>query len=166
MEIERKFLVKKLPDDLSRYNRIEMEQGYLNTNPVVRVRRENDDYVLTYKGDGLMARREENLPLNREAFANLIKKCDGRIISKTRYLIPLEGEMSERGLKAELDVFHKDLEGIVIVEVEFESMEDAQRFEAPDWFGEDVTMDGNYHNSFLSSAEDISELINKSKGNK
>ena len=74
MEIERKFLVKKLPDDLSKYNCIEMEQGYLNTDPVVRVRRENDEYVLTYKGDGLMARREENLPLNREAFANLIKK--------------------------------------------------------------------------------------------
>ena len=67
---------------------------------------------------------------------------------------------------AELDVFHKDLEGIVIVEVEFESVEDAQGFEAPDWFGEDVTMDGKYHNSFLSSTEDISELINKSKGNK
>lgn len=155
MEIERKFLVDKLPDDLSKYNCIEMEQGYLNTAPVVRVRRENDDYVLTYKGDGLMARREENLPLNKESFENLISKCDGRIISKTRYVIPLDGK-----LKAELDVFHKDLDGLVIVEVEFESIEEAERFNPPEWFGLDVTMDGKYHNSYLSSADDISALFN------
>ena len=155
MEIERKFLVDKLPDDLSKYNCIEMEQGYLNTAPVVRVRRENDDYVLTYKGDGLMARREENLPLNKESFENLISKCDGRIISKTRYVIPLDEK-----LKAELDVFHKDLDGLVIVEVEFESIEEAESFNPPEWFGLDVTMDGKYHNSYLSSADDISALFN------
>ena len=158
MEIERKFLVDKLPDDLSKYNCIEMEQGYLNTVPVVRVRRENDDYVLTYKGDGLMARREENLPLNKESYNNLISKCDGRIISKTRYVIPLEDEY--KNLVAELDVFHKDLDGLIVVEVEFESIEEAESFTPPEWFGRDVTMDGKYHNSYLSSADDISAIFN------
>ena len=158
MEIERKFLVDKLPDDLSKYNCIEMEQGYLNTAPVVRVRRENDDYVLTYKGDGLMARREENLPLNKESYNNLISKCDGRIISKTRYVIPLEDEY--KNLVAELDVFHKDLDGLIVVEVEFESIEEAESFTPPEWFGRDVTMDGKYHNSYLSSADDISAIFN------
>ena len=157
MEIERKFLVKKLPDDLSKYNCIEMEQGYLNTAPVVRVRRENDDYVLTYKGDGLMARREENLPLNKDSFNNLLSKCDGRIISKTRYLIPLEDEYKD--LVAELDVFHKDLDGLIVVEVEFAAIDDANSFNPPEWFGADVTMDGKYHNSYLSSAKDIAELL-------
>lgn len=158
MEIERKFLVDKLPDDLSKYNCIEMEQGYLNTVPVVRVRRENDDYVLTYKGDGLMARREENLPLNKESYNNLISKCDGRIISKTRYVIPLEDEY--KNLVAELDLFHKDLDGLIVVEVEFESIEEAESFTPPEWFGRDVTMDGKYHNSYLSSADDISAIFN------
>lgn len=155
MEIERKFLIKKLPENLDEYNRIEMEQGYLNTNPVVRVRRENDDYVLTYKGDGLMARREENLPLTKEAYDNLIRKCDGRIISKTRYIIPIDGK-----LKAELDIFHKDLDGLVIAEVEFGSIEEAESFIPLEWFGSDVTMDGKYHNSYLSSADDISAIFN------
>lgn len=157
MEIERKFLIKKLPENLDEYNCIEMEQGYLNTNPVVRVRRENDDYVLTYKGDGLMARREENLPLNKDAFNNLLCKCDGRIISKTRYVIPLDGEY--KNLVAELDVFHKDLDGLIVVEVEFATIEDANLFNPPEWFGADVTMDGKYHNSYLSSAKDIAELL-------
>lgn len=62
MEIERKFTVKKLPENLERYPSRLIEQGYLNTNPVVRVRRDENDYYLTYKGKGLLAREEYNLP--------------------------------------------------------------------------------------------------------
>ena len=54
MEIERKFLVAQLPDNLDNYNCRYIEQGYLSTKPVVRVRRDNDDYYLTYKGSGMM----------------------------------------------------------------------------------------------------------------
>ena len=55
MEIERKYLIKKLPEDLAQYPHMEMEQAYLCTEPVVRVRKEGEDYVLTYKSKGLMA---------------------------------------------------------------------------------------------------------------
>ena len=50
MEIERKYLVKILPDHLEQYPCRQIEQGYLSTNPVVRIRRSNDRYILTYKG--------------------------------------------------------------------------------------------------------------------
>ena len=56
MEIERKFTLKSLPDDLENYPSLQIEQAYLSTDPVVRVRRENDEYYLTYKGSGMMAR--------------------------------------------------------------------------------------------------------------
>lgn len=49
MEIERKFTIKKLPSNLGSYPFHHIEQGYLNTNPVVRVRREDEEYYLTYK---------------------------------------------------------------------------------------------------------------------
>ena len=68
MEIERKYLVKELPKHLEQYPVKVISQGYLNTDPVVRVRRSNDKYTLTYKGKGLMVREEYNLPLNKEAF--------------------------------------------------------------------------------------------------
>ena len=55
MEIERKYLIKKLPEDLAQYPHMEMEQAYLCTEPVVRVRKEGADYVLTYKSKGLCA---------------------------------------------------------------------------------------------------------------
>lgn len=145
IEIERKFLVKKIPDNLDTYEKIDMTQGYLNTDPVVRVRKENDDYVLTYKGSGLLSHSEYNLPLNKEAFEHLLKKCDGIIISKSRYKIPIENNLT-----AELDIFKGDLDSLKLVEVEFDSVEEANNFTPPEWFGEDVTTDGRYHNSYIS----------------
>lgn len=145
MEIERKFLVRKTPDDLESYPCQKIAQGYLNTNPVVRIRRSNDDYYLTYKGKGMMVREEYNLPLNKEAFDHMVTKIDGLLIEKKRYLIPLSG-----GLTAELDVFGGVLAPLLLVEVEFDSVEAAEAFVAPDWFGEDVTHSGKYHNSNLS----------------
>ena len=54
MEIERKFLVKRenLPENLEQYPSKAIEQGYLCTEPVVRIRKSNDNYYLTYKSKG------------------------------------------------------------------------------------------------------------------
>ena len=49
MEIERKFVPVRVPEDIGRFPQVKMVQGYLCTDPVVRVRQENDAYVLTYK---------------------------------------------------------------------------------------------------------------------
>lgn len=145
MEIERKYLLKELPE-LETYENHKIEQAYLCTGPVIRVRREDETYYMTYKGGGLMAREEYNLPLNKEAYEHLAKKADGNVISKTRYLIPLEWE----GLVAEVDVFKPPFAPLVMAEVEFESEEQANRFTPPEWFGEEVTFDGRYHNSYMS----------------
>lgn len=144
MEIERKFLIDKEAFDYSGFPHKEYTQGYLNTRPVVRVRREGDEYVLTYKGGGLMAREEYNLPLNEESFNHLIEKADGRIIDKTRYFIPFDK------YTIELDEFKGELAPLVMAEVEFESIEEALSFVPPSWFKEDVTNDPEYHNSRMS----------------
>ena len=150
MEIEKKYTIKKLPDNLASYPYHIIEQGYLNTNPVVRVRRQDDEYYMTYKGSGMMAREEYNLPLNRESYDHLVAKADGNVISKKRYLIPLSEYQSESTLTIELDVFSAPFEGLIIAEVEFPTEEAANTFVAPDWFLDDVTFDTAYHNSTLS----------------
>lgn len=145
MEIERKFLVDAIPADLSSYNCRLIEQGYLSTDPVVRVRKDNDAYYLTYKGSGMMAREEYNLPLTPEAYGHLLAKADGNIITKHRYEIP-----DGTGKTIELDIFDGVFSGTVLAEVEFESVEEAQSYTPPDWFSLDVTNDCNYHNSNMS----------------
>ncbi len=147
MEIERKFLVRKLPEHLPDYRMHMIEQAYLNTDPVVRVRREDEDYYMTYKGRGLIAREEYNLPLNAAAYAHLKAKADGNVITKRRYLIPLDG------LTAELDIFEGVFEGLCVVEVEFESLAQAEAFIPPAWFGRDVSEERTFQNSVLSSAD-------------
>ena len=147
MEIERKFTVRQLPEDLARYDSHLIEQGYLNTNPVVRVRREDDTYYLTYKGKGLMAREEYNLPLNEQAYNHLVAKADGNIITKRRYLIPLPP------YTIELDVFMEPFAPLIIAEVEFPTEKEAEAFIPPEWFLEDVTFNPEYHNSTLSTKQ-------------
>ena len=145
MEIERKFTVKALPENLDSYPFHLIEQAYLNTDPVLRIRRQDDEYYLTYKGKGLMAREEYNLPLNEKAYRHLIQKADGIIISKKRYLIPLTDRLT-----IELDIFEGDLAPLKLAEVEFETKEEAESFLPPKWFGKDVTFSSDYHNSTLS----------------
>lgn len=145
MEIEKKYLLKHLPDFAS-YEYHKIEQAYLCTNPVVRVRKEDNNYYMTYKGSGMLAREEYNLPLNQESYEHLKEKADGNVIGKTRYMIPLGKE----DLVAEVDVFEEPFAPLIMAEVEFESEEQANAFEAPEWFGEEVTFDGRYHNSYMS----------------
>ncbi len=157
MEIERKFQIKIMPENLSGFRKKEIEQGYLCTKPVVRIRKSNEDYILTYKsrlgmtekpGAAALTCEEVEVPLSREAYEHLREKTDYYLISKTRYLIPLEG-----GYTAELDVFHGRLEGLSFAEVEFPSEEEAAAFVPPAWFGRDVSFDKHYKNNYLSTLE-------------
>lgn len=146
MEIERKFTVRKLPENLDSYPCHLIEQAYLNTDPVIRVRRQDDEYYMTYKGKGLLMREEYNLPLNETSYYHLREKADGNIISKKRYVIPIK----DSSLCVELDIFDKPFAPLIIAEVEFPDKETAEAFAPLDWFDQDVTNDPAYHNSNLS----------------
>ncbi len=148
MEIERKFLVKYVPENVSDYPHCELSQGYIYTLPVIRIRKSDDEYFLTVKSEGLLERQEFEINISEKVFNDLSNKCDGNIISKTRYKIPLDG-----GLTAELDIFHGVFEGLMYVEVEFSSVEEAENFIAPDYFGRDVTQFEGYQNSSLSTMD-------------
>lgn len=162
MEIERKFTITKLPDNLTSYPCRIIEQAYLNTDPVVRIRRQDDSYYMTYKGKGLLAREEYNLPLNEASYYHLREKADGNIISKKRYVIPIahpqfnttytsftSSNVDPISLSVELDIFEGDLAPLIIAEVEFPDKEMAEAFLPLDWFSQDVTNDPAYHNSNL-----------------
>lgn len=159
MEIERKFTIKTIPENLESYPCHHIEQAYLNVNPVVRVRKQDEEYYMTYKGNGMLARDEHNLPLNRDAYYHLREKADGNIISKKRYLIPLPHPGFKQGfptppadysLTIELDVFDPPFAPLIMAEVEFGSREAAEAFVPPEWFDEEVTYNKEYHNSYMA----------------
>lgn len=145
MEIERKYLIHTLPENLEQYPFRQIEQGYLSTSPVIRIRKDDHRYELTYKSSGLLARKEYNLPLDKASYEHLKSKVDGHLICKKRYMIPLNTELT-----IELDVFEGYLTPLMLAEVEFPTEAAAMSFIPPEWFGEDVTFSGEYHNSHLS----------------
>lgn len=179
VEIEKKFLINSLPEDLNRYPFHMIEQGYLNVYPAIRVRREDDICYMTYKGDllhddpqnagsrGDIGKVEYNLPLDAASYKHMVSKADGNLIRKKRYLLPLNqdaytieyldrrpelSEMMENGdLKIELDVFEEPFMGQIIAEVEFPDEEAAREYKKADWFGKEVTGDKNYSNAYMSS---------------
>lgn len=144
MEIERKFLVNKCPT-LEKYSVIQITQAYVSIQPVIRIRKSNEDFFLTIKSSGAISREEYEMPITDEEFHTLLKKVEGTIITKKRYLIPLED-----GLTAELDVFEGSLSPLTTVEVEFASLEEANHFAIPTWFGKDISSDARYKNNNLS----------------
>ena len=155
MEIEKKYRILQLPDHLEQYPCRIIEQAYLCANPTVRIRRSNEDYILTLKDKQGVAdlqsdnagivNREIEIPLSREAYEHLKSKQDGYTIEKRRYLMPLSD-----GLTAELDVFGGRLEGLCFAEVEFPDIATAQKFLPPSWMGEEVSDDPRYRNTTLS----------------
>ncbi|MCR5323582.1 MAG: CYTH domain-containing protein [Lachnospiraceae bacterium] len=160
MEIEKKYLIRHLPEGLEECKKLEIEQGYLNRKPTLRIRKCNDEYIFTYKSvskdlkkTDILVNEEIEFPLDERSYKNLKKKVDDHIIKKTRYVIPLEG-----GLKAELDVFHGRLEGLFFVEVEFPDVDAADAFIKPEWFGEDVSADKRYRNGHLAKLDSLKDF--------
>ena len=145
MEIERKFLTEQLPFDITAYPCHRMTQAYISFSPTIRVRQSDDAYILTVKGKGHLAREEFELPLSREDYDRLLTKTEGMPVRKKRYYVPLEG-----GLTAEVDVYEGELAGLLTTEVEFSSLEEAEAFVPPVWFGKDVSEERAYKNTSLS----------------
>jgi CYTH domain-containing protein len=145
MEVERKFLLPALPEGIDAGTRI--EQGYLAIDPAgseVRVRRKGAKTLMTVKTGVGLVRGEEEFALEPELFARLWDMTEGRLVVKTRHLVPVGA------LVAEVDVYEGALSGLLTAEVEFPDEAAALAFEPPAWLGRDVTDDGRYANRALA----------------
>ena len=147
-EIERKFLVRKLPADLTSYPNNEISQGYLvslDDGTQVRLRKSGGRYFLTFKRGTGNVREEREVELDAGQFDALWPATSGKRLLKTRYEIPLGDRV------VEIDVYHDRHEGLVVAEVEFDDEKSANNFRPPDWLGDDVTGDPRYSNQLLAS---------------
>ena len=145
MEIERKFLTKEVPFSLADFPAREISQCYISMSPTIRLRQWDDSYILTVKGKGLLAKEEFELEITKEEYDHLLTKAESSAVEKVRYLVPLED-----GLTAEVDVYEGKLAGLMTTEVEFPTLEEAETYEPPYWFGKDVSFDHRYKNTSLS----------------
>ncbi len=143
-EIERKFLITgEAWRELAKGTAY--RQGYLSTvkERTVRVRTIDDKGFLTIKGITVGATRAEyeyEIPAG-DANEMLDDLCEQPIIEKKRYKVPLDGFIWE------IDEFGGVNEGLIVAEIELESED--QKFNKPDWIGDEVSGDPRYFNSNL-----------------
>lgn len=151
-EIERKWVADHRPNAVTPASRgIHLRQGYLAVDDVVTVRvRISDEWAkLTVKAGAGAERTEVEVEIDPGEAEELWPFTEGRRILKTRYRVPLDRSLGE-DLVAEVDLFEGDLAGLCLVEVEFPSKQAADAFEAPDWFGRDVTDVKGWSNADLA----------------
>jgi len=147
-EIERKFLLKQLPDQLRRSRHSIIEQGYLATESAgrqVRLRKKGKTASLTFKVGRGAHREEREIKLSPKQFAALWPGTAGRRLRKVRYDIPW------KNLLIEIDVYRGKHDGLVVAEVEFPDRVTCRRFKPPSWFGREVTGEKRYSNVRLAN---------------
>jgi adenylate cyclase len=154
IEIERKFIVKN--NDWLKENVVkvlDMSQGYVSTNPAVRVRTSRNPAIrnsmtdtakLTIKSSESGASRSEfeyDIPL--EDADGLMLMAGSAVVHKYRHVIEVDGFLWE------IDQFTGDNSGLIVAEVELES-EDQPINTNLSWLGEEVTDDIRYYNAYLA----------------
>lgn len=146
-EIERKFLVKRIPANLETFPRDEIAQGYLaieSGGVQVRLRKRGNVRSLTYKRRLKIGREEREIRISAEQFEALWPGTNGRRLTKLRYEMPWKGHLIE------IDVYTGKQDGLVVAEVEFSDEKSCAAFQPPDWMDEDVTGKSRYSNVLLA----------------
>lgn len=144
-EIERKFLISKLPDDLDNYQHDEIEQWYfiLEENIEERIRHRWNKFYHTKKVWHWEIREEYEKEITKEEFDSIWPQTEWKRIYKTRYVIPYNNH------KIELDKYHNKLEWLVVCEIEFNSEKESKNFTFPSRFWKEITEDNRFKNRNL-----------------
>ena len=147
-EIERKFLLKWLPEKLKQARRCAIAQGYLAAEPGgrhVRLRKKGKTASLTFKVGRGAHREEREIKLGPKQFTALWPTTVGRRVYKMRY------EMPWKNFLIEIDIYRRKHKGLVVAEVEFPDRTACRKFKAPAWFGREVTGNKRYSNVRLAT---------------
>ena len=150
-EIERKFSIKYLPDDIKIEKATSIEQCFVYSDglSIIRLRKIKNlinnkvEYVYTVKikvddkyenkNSSIAQKYEIEYNISEEKYLEILNNKIYNSINKTRLVIPIDND-----LKAEIDIYYEYLEGLITIEVEFPNREIAEKFEKPDWFGDEL----------------------------
>lgn len=160
IELEKTYLAKFIPKELE--NEKEMIDTYIpkdKRHPILRIRKNGDKFEITKKypvEDDASKQKEHTIPLTKEEFEEVVK-LDGKRVEKIRY------DYYYNGKKAEIDVFQGKLKGLVLVDFEFDSEEEKENFEMPDFCLADVSNEEFLAGGMLCGKryEDIEEGLKK-----
>lgn len=136
IEIEKVFLLKKLPLDLHKYQPTVIQVGdFYDSNAIdaLKVRQKGDYYELIKKERNSDHERIEHIVAIKKGEFDVLIKATTQNHKKERYFYPLGDNICE------IDMYQGKLLGYVRAEVEFEDEEKMKKFNPPDWFAKEIT---------------------------
>ncbi len=153
-EIERKYAVNYIPEDLKITDILDIEQAFIykDAKTVIRVRKIQNqklnriEYIYTVKTKGDMEYDkcsniaqvyEIESHIKEEEYNTLIKNKISNIIRKARIVIPIENN-----LNVEMDIYKDYLKDLITAEIEFPDEHLANTFEKPKWLGKEIGYKG------------------------
>jgi adenylate cyclase len=147
LEIERKYLVKRLPRVSKRGSPSRIVQGYFPffaQNVEIRLRRKDSQHFITLKAGRGVKRFEKEIKIPKSKFQALWPLTRGARISKSRYRIVFGNRTIE------LDVYDGPHRGLVTADVEFDSLQASRSFRPPAWIAREITGLSKYSNRVLA----------------
>lgn len=163
-EFERTFLAKYLPNEIENCNYVELEDNYIpreSNHPILRIRKKGDKTVITKKykkkEDDASVMVEETILLAPEEY-EFLNKLDGKKFSKKRYFYEYE-----KGKFCEIDIYQDKLRGLIVIDFEFNSIEEKDNFKVPDFCLIEVTNEEFLAGGMLcgKSYEDLEENLER-----
>ncbi len=135
-EVERKFWVKEAPKFIFELPSSTIVQGYLSIDPngkEIRLRQKDDSYFLTIKSQGTLERQEFETELSKNQFEVLWPAVGKQKIIKRRYFLSQENSLIE------IDIYDQPLNGLIVAEIEFQSVEAANAYIPEPWMIQEIT---------------------------
>ncbi|HSX33312.1 MAG TPA: hypothetical protein VLF91_03180 [Candidatus Saccharimonadales bacterium] len=150
LELEKTYLLKKLPDNLASCPSEIISDAYIpagQEHPVLRLRRRGDHYELTKKqpvdGKDSTRQNEHTIKLSPEEAA-AFTTVDAKRFTKRRYYCDINGH------KAEVDLYQDALAGLAFTDFEFDNDAALQAFTMPDICLADVSQEKIFAGGMLA----------------
>lgn len=163
IELEKTYLAKFLPNNLAGCEQKELLDVYIpmsSCHPKIRLRKRGEILEITKKtlvdNNDVSQQNEQTIDLTKDEFEELLK-VGGKKVRKIRHYFKYKGR------EVEIDVFKDDLFGLVLVDVEFDSIEEKNKFQIPDFCLVEVTQEDFLAGGMLcgKSYQDIEENLVK-----
>ncbi len=139
IELETTYLAKYLPEWWNQWSHKEIIDAYLPTSTAAgsfRLRKNGEHCEMTKKVPidwDVSQQQEYTIPLSREEFKLLVTNLPTKQVHKVRYYYNYEWRA------AEIDVFQWELKGLVVVDFEFDTVEEKDNFMMPEFCLVDIT---------------------------
>ncbi|MCH7883106.1 hypothetical protein IIA95_01680 [Patescibacteria group bacterium] len=162
IELERTYLAKYLPEGIKNCKAEDFIDIYFpktHIHPKIRVRKRGDKYEITKKQPvtaGDASRQEEQTIILNESEFKEFEKLDGKKTHKMRYYYTYQG------MPAEIDVFQRALNGLVLIDFEFKTVEEKNHFIMPSFCLVEVTQEEFIAGGMIcgKSYKDIEDKLN------